>query len=297
MNDTAPVRPPFRVRAGRFAESAPVQRVIMLLIVLNGISLGLETADSVMAEWGPYLLAFDKAVLVVFVLEIAAKLGYRRWTFFRNGWNVFDFIIVAIALMPAAGPLAVLRSLRVLRVLRLLSMVPQMRRVISALLAALPGMLTVGAIILLFFYIGAVLSTKLFGDGFDDWFGTVGRSMYTLFQIMTLESWSMGIVRPVMEVYPYAWMFFVPFIVATSFAVLNLFIGIIVDAMQIAAKEEERIAREKEEAEAAARAEAGKAREASEPRSAALGGTFGDLADEIRALRAEVRALKDRLPQ
>ncbi|MQX36576.1 ion transporter [Roseospira navarrensis] len=263
-------------RLGRLVEGPRFQRVIITLIVLNGISLGLETSKAVMAAVGPALLAFDKAVLAVFVVEIGGKLLYRRGSFFRNGWNVFDFVIVGIALIPASGPLAVLRALRILRVLRLLSVVPQMRRVVGALLAAIPGLMSVGAIILLVFYVGAVLSTKLFGDTFPDWFGTIGASMYTLFQVMTLESWSMGIVRPVMDAYPYSWLFFVPFIVATSFAILNLFIGIIVDAMQVVHQ------REQDEADAAAE----------------LAGTYAPdkqtelILAEVRELRAEVSALR-----
>lgn len=221
-----------RVVVGQWVEGASAQRIVIGLIVLNGLSLGLETWPAAMAKAGPLLVAFDRAVLFVFAAEIAAKLAYRGWGFFRSGWNVFDFVIVGIALVPAAGPFAVMRALRILRVLRLVSAVPTMRRVVSALLAAIPGLTAVGSIIVLCFYIGAVLATKLFGTAFPDWFGSVGASMYTLFQIMTLESWSMGIVRPVMTVYPLAWLFFVPFIVTTSFAILNLFIGIIVDAMQ-----------------------------------------------------------------
>ena len=107
-----------------------------------------------------------------------------------------------------------------------------MKKVIQAMFYAIPGIASVGTIILLIFYISAVLVTNFFGNKFEKWFGNIGDSMYSLFQIMTLESWSMGIVRPVMEEYPYAWAFFVPFILITTFAVLNLFIGIIVDAMQ-----------------------------------------------------------------
>ena len=115
--------------------------------------------------------------------------------------------------------------------LRLISVVPQMRRVVQALVTAIPGMLSIVALITLIFYVSAVLATNLFGADFPQWFGHIGRSMYSLFQIMTLESWSMGIVRPVMEIFPYAWAFFVPFILVTSFAIINLFIGVIVDAM------------------------------------------------------------------
>jgi voltage-gated sodium channel len=125
-----------------------------------------------------------------------------------------------------------LRALRIIRVLRLVSVVPQMRAVVGALLKALPGMASILAVLMLVFYIGAVMATKLYGAAFPDWFGTVGASMYSLFQVMTLESWSMGIVRPVMEVHPGAWLFFVPFIVVTSFTVLNLFIALIVNSMQ-----------------------------------------------------------------
>jgi len=218
--------------AGRFVESVRAQRFIAGLILLNAVILGLETVPAVMAQAGKLLLALDTAILAVFVTELAVKLASQRAAFFRSGWNWFDLIVVGIALVPSAGPLAVLRSLRVLRVLRLLSVVPSMRNVIEALLRALPGLGSVGALIFLIFYVGAVLTTNLFGATFPDWFGTIGESMYSLFQIMTLESWSMGIVRPVMEVHPNAWIFFVPFILTTTFAVLNLMVGIIVDAMQ-----------------------------------------------------------------
>lgn len=217
---------------GEFVEGAKVQAFVTALIVANAISLGLETVPSVAAGYGAWLHIFDTFVLGVFVLEIFGKLIYRRERFFLDGWNIFDFIIVGIALLPASGPLAVLRSLRILRTLRLLSVIPSMRRVVQALLSAIPGIGSVGLLILLVFYVGSVISTKVFGDAFPEWFGSIGASMYTLFQVMTLESWSMGIVRPVMEVFPLSWVFFIPFILITSFTVLNLFIGIIVDAMQ-----------------------------------------------------------------
>ena len=119
-----------------------------------------------------------------------------------------------------------------LRVLRLVSAVPRLRRIVAALLHAVPGVAAIGALLMLVFYVFAVITTKLFGSAFSDWFGTIGESMFTLFQIMTLESWSMGIVRPVMEAYSWAWIVFVAFIVLSSFTVLNLFIAIIIDSMQ-----------------------------------------------------------------
>ncbi|MBK5911286.1 ion transporter [Rhodothalassium salexigens] len=232
-------------------------RIITGLILINAIVLGLETWDRAMAVAGPAMMAVNRLILAVFVVEIAAKIYARRHDFFRNGWNLFDFVVVAIGLLPAAGALEVLRALRVLRVLRLMSVVPQMRRVVDALLAAIPGISTVAALLLLIFYVGAVITTNLFGEQFPDWFGSIGASLYSLFQIMTLESWSAGMVRPVMEVYPYAWAFFVPFILVTSFAVLNLFVAIVVDSMAAVhkAEQERAVAAMAETAEAISAAE------------------------------------------
>ncbi len=213
-------------------ESRAFNLVITAAIVINAITLGLETSPQAMSIAGPLLLAIDGAALWLFTVEIGLKLWLYRSHFFRGGWNVFDFAIVAVAWFPAAGPLSVLRALRIMRVLRLVSVVPQMRTVVGALFKALPGMASILAVLVLVFYIAAVMATKLFGAAFPEWFGGIGASMYSLFQIMTLESWSMGIVRPVMEVHPGAWLFFVPFIVVTTFTVLNLFIALIVNSMQ-----------------------------------------------------------------
>ncbi len=221
-----------RAHACRIVTAVSFQNFITGVILVNAITLGLETSNEAMAAAGGLLHALDRIALAIFVVELALKLFAWRLRFFRDGWNVFDLLIVGIALVPAAGALSVLRALRILRILRLLSVVPSMRRVVSSLLGALPGMGSIIAVLFLVYYVSGVLATKLYGDSFPDWFGTIGASMYTLFQIMTLESWSMGIVRPVMEVHPYAWVFFLPFIVLTSFMVLNLFIAIIVGSMQ-----------------------------------------------------------------
>jgi len=168
--------------------------------------------------------------VAVFTVELALKLFVQRRDFFKDGWNIFDTLIVSIAYLPVGGGFAVLRALRILRVLRLLSVVPRMRQVVVGLISAIPAMGSV-ILLLLTFYIAAVMTTKLFGEAFPQWFGSIGESLYSLFQIMTLESWSMGIVRPVMEVYPLAWIFFLPFVLISSFIVLNLFIAIIVNSM------------------------------------------------------------------
>jgi len=228
----------FRNRTAIFMDRPLVRNVIIGVIIFNAIILGLETSDVVMGRWGPLIYALDTACLVIFVIEIGAKLFAHRLRFFASGWNIFDFTIVAIALVPAGQTLSVLRALRILRVLRVVSAAPRLRRVVEGFVTALPGMGSVFLLMAMIFYIGAVISTKLFGDAFPDWFGTLGLSAYTLFQIMTLESWSMGIVRPVMEVFPQAWVFFVPFILLTTFAVVNLLVGLIVNSMQDAHHEE-----------------------------------------------------------
>ena len=202
------------------------------VIVLNAIVLGLETSDVLYAAIGGLLITIDRLCLCVFIAEIGLKLYAYRWRFFRDGWNIFDFIIVGIALVPGAQSLSVLRALRILRVLRVISAAPRLRRVVEGFIRAVPGMASVFMMMAMIFYIGAVMATNLFADSFPAWFGNIGRSAYSLFQIMTLESWSMGIVRPVMAQYQYAWAFFVPFIIVTSFAVVNLLVGLIVNSMQ-----------------------------------------------------------------
>ena len=205
---------------------------ITAVIIINAFTIGLETSAKITSKYGLILSLVDKIALTIFTLELMGKLLVYRFNFFKDGWNVFDFIIVVVSLIPASGPFSVLRTFRIFRTLRLLSIVPSMRRIIQAIFISIPGILSVGTIIILIFYISSVLTTNFFGNSFYEWFGTIGNSMYTLFQIMTLESWSMGIVRPLMKEYPLAWIFFVPFILVTTFAILNLFIGIIVDAMQ-----------------------------------------------------------------
>jgi len=216
-----------------------VGNTIMGVIIFNAILLGMETSEQIMARAGGLIAFLDRVCLTIFVAELVAKMIAYRGRFFRDGWNVFDFIIVGISLVPAAQGFTALRALRILRVLRLVSTAPSLRRVVEGFITALPGMGSVFMLMALIFYVGAVIATKLFGGAFPEWFGTLGRSGYSLFQIMTLESWSMGIVRPVMELYPYAWLFFIPFIMVTTFAVVNLLVGLIVNSMQDAHHEED----------------------------------------------------------
>ena len=232
MTHASPPISSFRSRVRTLVDRTEFRNFILGVILFNAVILGLETSDRAMAAAGPAIVMLDMICLAIFIVEIVLKLYARGTSFFRDGWNIFDFSIVAISLIPAGQGLTVLRALRILRLLRVLSVTPSLRRVVEGLMNALPGMGSVFVLMGIIFYIGSVMATKLFGDAFPEWFGTIGRSAYSLFQIMTLESWSMGIVRPVMEVYTLAWAFFVPFILVTTFAVVNLVVGLIVNSMQ-----------------------------------------------------------------
>ena len=231
LRDTA-VAETFRQKLALQLDAPKFTNFITSVIIFNAIILGMETSQTIMAGFSPLIAFLDTLCLSIFVAELAAKLYVRRQAFFCNAWNIFDFVIVGISLVPGNAGMSVLRALRVLRVLRVISVIPSLRRVVEGFVTALPGMGSVFLLMGTMFYVGAVMATKLFGTAFPEWFGTLGRSGFTLFQIMTLESWSMSIVRPVMEVYPHAWAFFVPFIMVTTFAVMNLLVGLIVSSMQ-----------------------------------------------------------------
>jgi voltage-gated sodium channel len=265
------VIPRDRVRA--LVEHKRFQLFIIWVIVVNAVTLGLETSKSVMAGFGGLLHAIDHVILGVFVVELVLRLYAHGWRFFRDPWNVFDFLIVAISVIPTSGPFSVLRALRILRALRLISAVPAMRRVVTGLLAAVPGMASIGALLSLIIYVAAVMATKLFGGIAPEYFGDLGTTLFTLFQTMTGEAWP-DIAREVMAEAPLAWIFFVIYILISSFAVLNLFIAVIVSGM------EKSVTNDLVEAE--------EQHAADQARSDAL------ILEEIRALRREVAELRER---
>jgi len=281
--------PEWRARLRALVDHPTWERVILTIIVLNAVTLGLETSDSVMAQVGPLLLVLDGIFLTIFVFEIALRLIAHGARFWRDPWSVFDFLVVAVALVPATESLSGLRALRILRVLRLISAVPSMRRVVSGLFRAIPGMSAVVALLALIFYVFSVMATMLYGDTFPQYFGTIGESAYSLFQIMTLESWSQGIVRPVLEVHPLAWLFFIPFILMTSFAVLNLFIGIIVDSMQEQARERLEALQEQSHADAEHTLSAVDKEHDWQAKE------FRKVLEELRSVRTEVASLRAQL--
>lgn len=266
----------------RIVEDPRTDRVVMALIVFNAVTLGIETSHTAMDRFGPVLSAIDRIVVAVFVLELTARLIVQRVSFFRDGWNIFDLIVVGIAVAPATEAFSVLRALRVLRLLRLITVVPTLRRVVGGLIASLPGMGSIFLLILLVYYVAAVMAVNLYGEEFPDLFGTLGRSLFTLFTIMTLEGWVEGVVKPIMEKHPYAWLFFIPFIIGTTFTILNLFIGVIVGAMQ---EEHEKVAKAELEAE----------RDIIEEETAPVLRELKQVKAELAALRQEItgRSLRD----
>lgn len=253
-----------RVRA--LVDAPLFQRLIIAVILINAVTLGCETSPALVATHGWLLHFVDRAALVVFTLELTARCYAYGWRFFRDPWNCFDAVIVGVALLPTTGAFGVLRALRILRALRLISVVPSMRRVVGALLTAVPGMASIAALLALILYVGAVVATKLFSTIAPEYFGDLGDSLFTLFQVMTGEAWS-EVAREVMDEEPLAWIFFIGYISVTTFTVLNLFIAVAVSAMEAQMRRER--GREEENGETAQR-----------------------LLVEIRDLRAEVRGLR-----
>ena len=256
-------------------EDPRTERFITFLILLNAVILGLETDRTIEDRFGDVLSLLDHIILGVFVVEIAARIAVHRLAFFRDPWSLFDFFVVGIALVPATETFSVLRALRVLRVLRLITMVPSLKRVVSGLLHALPGMGSIVLLISLLYYVFAVMATKLYGGDFPELFGTLPRTLFTLFTIMTLEGWVDGVVKPVMAVYPYAWVFFITYIIICTFMILNLFIGVVVNAMQEVHEQElaeERAAEQK-----------------------MIEGETEPLLAELQHVRAEIAALREQI--
>jgi voltage-gated sodium channel len=259
-------------------------RFIMGLIVLNAITLGIETSEYAMRNFGTLLTLIDRIVIGIFVVEILARLLVQRLAFFKDGWNSFDAFVVGMALAPATSAFSVLRALRVLRVLRLITAVPALQRVVGGLIKALPGMGSILLLIGLIFYVSAVMAVNLYGKEYPHLFGSLGTSLYTLFTIMTLEGWVEGVVNPIMERHPRAWLFFIPFIIFTTFTVLNLFIGIIVNAMQEEHAKDEALERQ---------AERQVERDMMHAETVPLAQKLDELKGEILALREEIAAIAE----
>ena len=247
------------------------ERAVMILIIINAITLGLETSKPVMDAYGPLLIALDRIILAIFVVELAARMFVKRGAFFRDPWSLFDLFVIGIALVPTSESLSVLWALRVLRALRLITIVPSLRKVVAGLIGALPGMGSIGLLLVLVYYVFAVMGTKLFGETNPELFGSIGTTAYTLFQSMTFDDWSNGIVKPLVEKgHTWGWLFVMLFMVLSAFMVLNLFIGVVVTALdEVTASEAPKLTHPAHDAEM--------------------------IAAELKALRAEIAALRGQI--
>ena len=222
----------------RFVECRPFQWAILAVILFNSLLFGLQTSQGIIQNYGAALQCLDQICLWIFVIELGLKILAYGALFPRDPWNIFDFLIVAISFVPDMGMFSSLRLFRVLRVFKLVSGMRHMRIIISAILRSLPGVSWAGMLLLLVYYVYGIIGTNLFGSAFPAWFGDLGKSAYSLFQIMTLESWSMGIARPVIAQFPYAWVFFVTYILLSSFIVMNIVVGIVLNSIGDSFKKE-----------------------------------------------------------
>ncbi|WP_163969385.1 ion transporter [Oceanobacillus halotolerans] len=225
----------------RIAQHSLFTSIIIGLIIVNAILVGLETYPAILEKYATWMYRIDRFLLWTFTIEIVIRLiGSKSiGAFFREPWNVFDFIIVASGhLLVGSYYVTVLRILRVLRVLRAVSIIPSLRKMVNALLLTIPSMGTIMLLLGIFFYIYAVIGTMLYQDIAPEYFGTLHSSLLTLFQVITLESWASGVMRPILVADPSSWWYFVTFIVIGAFVIINLFVGVVVNNVEEASREE-----------------------------------------------------------
>ncbi|GGD01552.1 hypothetical protein GCM10011342_08230 [Aquisalinus flavus] len=227
--ENAPPRHILRLR--NVINARPFQYAILILIFANAALLGLETLPPIRENHLALFLAIDRAFLVVFLGELAVRIYAWRQRFFRDGWNVFDFVIILISALATSNLFAALRAFRVLRVLHVVTMIPRMRTVVRSLIDSIPGILSVGVIVVLIVYVFAVIASNLYGAAHPVLFGDVFVSMYTLFQVMTLEGWA-EIANTVAGTHPNSWIFFITFVLIGTFTMLNLFVAIVVRVVE-----------------------------------------------------------------
>ncbi len=221
--------------ARRITEANAFQRFIIAVIVLNGAIVGMETYPSLMERWGGLLKFLDRLCLAIFTVEILLRIlayGRRPWRFFTGGWNVFDFIIVGAAYVPGLGEQGtLLRLVRLLRVLRLLSALPSLQMMVAALVHSIPRIGQMALLASLLFYVYAVAGTTLFGHHDPQHWGSLHVALLSLFRTLTLEDWT-DLMYTAMEAYPWAWVYFVSFVLLATFIIFNMLIGIILNSME-----------------------------------------------------------------
>ena len=224
------------------------QKIITAVIILNAAVLGILTDRTLSAEQVFFLEAVDKACLVIFTIELIAKLLVYRRNFWSENWNIFDFVIVLSSIIFISSNISVIRAFRIFRLLKALAEFPELQILVSSMLKAIPSMSWALLLLFIIFYIFGVFGSTLYGETFPELFGNIGGSIFTLFQVMTFESWATAVARPIMEMHPYSWVYFLVFILLTSITLLNVMVGIVVEAVGTiseAVKREQNAAEEK----------------------------------------------------
>lgn len=209
--------------------------IVLGLIMFNAIVVGIETYPKIYEANKELFFLIDKALIWIFTIEIVLRMiAERKFTdFFKSSWNWFDFLIVAAGhIFVGAHFITVLRILRVLRVFRAISVIPSLRKLVDALLLTIPALGNIMLLMSIIFYIFAVTGTMLFAEVAPEYFGSLGLSLLTLFQVVTLESWASGVMWPIYNELPWSWVYFVAFVLVGTFVIFNLFIGVIVSNVE-----------------------------------------------------------------
>lgn len=226
-------------KIGSITGSVLFRRVVITLIVINAIIVGLDTYPGIHATYGQSLWLVDRVILYVFTLELILRFFASNppAAFFRSGWNLFDLIIVGVSFLPSSQFFTVARLFRILRALRTVSVMPDLQRLVTALLRSLPALGHILILLALLMYVYAAIGTSLFGEITPKYFGTLHQSVLTLFSVITLEGW-VAVMDEVLPQMPAAWIYFVSFILVATFVAMNFFVGVIVNNLQAVEIEE-----------------------------------------------------------
>jgi voltage-gated sodium channel len=229
--------------AARIVESAPFTIVVVATIAVNAVVLGLQTYEGVEDRWGSLLIALNAACVAVFVVELGIRIAAywpRPWEFFRNGWNVFDFVVIGATFIPGvAENSTLLRLVRLLRVVRIVRVLPDLRVLLLGVWRSVPPLASIGAVTVMILFVYGMVGWVLFAEELPEQWGNIGRAMLTLFVMLTLEDFPQH-MDAAMEVHPWAWIYFVSFILVAAFIVLNVLIGIVLNSMEEARELERR---------------------------------------------------------
>jgi len=260
-----------------FLDSRLFHLIVLGFILINALVIGLETSKEMMRDFGSELLFIEYTIVSLFVIEIFTRILVFRGKFFKGGWNVFDFLVISVSLFPHAAGLSILRLFRVIHSLSLFEISPYMRHLLMALRHVGPSILNLSFLMIIAFYVLGVIGVELFSEHFPKQFGNLPWSIFTLFRLMVYDDYGV-ITRPILEAYPFAWVYFLMITLILAFVLINLFVAVVVTALQRAIETEKDPVQTKLTQEMKLLANEGL--------------TIQDLKTEIQDLKKMVRALK-----